>query len=1213
MRPDMITKRALVVLPFLPWMFVGCGSTAQLGAECPAGQAPLEGKCVILCTDSNPTTCGDDEACREGICTASVCGDGEIEGLETCDAASANSDSGKCTSNCQVNVCGDGFLLLGEEECDDGNIDDGDACSALCKPTRCGDGLLNLATETCDDGNTTASDGCDASCQIEAGYCCTGTCVTDGTINPDNACEVCDLSVSTGWTGPADSTDTDQDGTPDACDLCPGEDDTADSDNDGIPDACDTCADLDFDDSCDDVDNCLDLSNSDQADLDGDGVGDACDRCPGASDGADADGDGLPDGCEPTLNADLETNDVEGAQPTQFIEFDGALFFVASDGTQGAQWWRTDDSTLGARTISAGGTEYIALNKPADVATTSVGAFLFFVGRNTFTPEVRIYRTDGETALPVTQPFLEIEYLAAVSGSGGGVVFLATSVETPNASQLWFTDGTKAGTKVLAGSAIAGAAFPGVGFFAGINGTAYFTTSYQPDFGSRVTTLWTSNGTIAGTTKLDSSTLSNPKNPTYLKVLDSALYFSADTYNGDGKSMWRATGGAPLRLSAVAGNVAPIAKNAQGLFFVNMVYVQYVGTSYYLSVYNNKQTTALGYFKSFATLAQTATLRIPVGTTGLYDDLLVFSASATCVATYTPCATEFWVSNGTNDDSANTDGTRPLLTPQSDTGLYLDAQGLIAHDGAFYFTGSTEKPTVFAVSDLRTERALWRVPLSGLTDTAVMERVSTDAWVQGKGPAPRIYNGCLYFTSGDTKQAQELWRTDCVADAVKITERAINLNPSNGSSNPYSFARLGARVCFAAGKNSQCLADPNTGAGPFSLDGVSTTFVEDSEKQKLWYGAIVERVTNHASPLREYSVVQVDTLGGIIRVPMTTAPRKLFVVGGGVIIVTTATNSRPALDYVAAGTTETIRLLELPDTWAEEWTVDLLEFAGFAYLLLAQQNRTTLVRTDGTIAGTDILQSSFSGGTTPMPSTLQPNLARVGNTLFFRSYDGGSYDFGNPDNSVPGTGWELWKRSLTAVEAENLLVSDLRVEAQTTMFQPITRSSMPDTLTAFNDALYFVATGDEAGRRLWKTDGIIITEVPFPNSVDPVVDAKFLTVLPDRLCFAATGSLGRELYCVSKATGNGSLVLNISPTGNAAPKELVAMGDLLYFSAYTPTTGRELFRSDGTAAGTVMELNINLGATSADPVNLRVLGNELWFGATRNTLGREPWRLLRLP
>jgi hypothetical protein len=88
--------------------------------------------------------------------------------------------------------------------------------------------------------------------------------------------------------------DADDDGVPDASDLCPGHDDTLDADGDGTADGCDPCPqdfsnDADGDGACGDVDVCpFDAAN----DVDGDGVCGDVDACP-ADPSNDADGDGV--------------------------------------------------------------------------------------------------------------------------------------------------------------------------------------------------------------------------------------------------------------------------------------------------------------------------------------------------------------------------------------------------------------------------------------------------------------------------------------------------------------------------------------------------------------------------------------------------------------------------------------------------------------------------------------------------------------------------------------------------------------------------------------------------------------------------------------------------------------------------------------------------------------------------------------------------------
>jgi len=152
--------------------------------------------------------------------------------------------------------------------------------------------------EVCDDGLDNDANNlwdCDDPACV-ADPSCVGVEICNNGVDDDSDGDVdCDDD---------DCEDHDGDGTPDACDLCPGFDDALDADGDTTPDDCDRCPgfddglDFDLDLVPDDCDNCPDDGNPGQVDIDQDTVGDACDQCPGADDLLDTDLDLIADTCD---------------------------------------------------------------------------------------------------------------------------------------------------------------------------------------------------------------------------------------------------------------------------------------------------------------------------------------------------------------------------------------------------------------------------------------------------------------------------------------------------------------------------------------------------------------------------------------------------------------------------------------------------------------------------------------------------------------------------------------------------------------------------------------------------------------------------------------------------------------------------------------------------------------------------------------------------
>src|SRR6185369_139126 len=83
--------------------------------------------------------------------------------------------------------------------------------------------------------------------------------------------------------------------------------------------------------------------------------------------------------------------------------------------------------------------------------------------------------------------------------------------------------------------------------------------------------------------------------------------------------------------------------------------------------------------------------------------------------------------------------------------------------------------------------------------------------------------------------------------------------------------------------------------------------------------------------------------------------------------------------------------------------------------------------------------------------------------------------------------------------------------------------------------------------------------------------------------------------------------LNVG-VGSSLPTELTAVGNTLYFSAAANGSDRELWKSDGTAAGTVLVKDIRPGGTGSSPFQLTDVNGTLYFTAADGTNGRELWK-----
>ena len=251
-----------------------------------------------------------------------------------------------------------------------------------------------------------------------------------------------------------------------------------------------------------------------------------------------------------------------------------------------------------------------------------------------------------------------------------------------------------------------------------------------------------------------------------------------------------------------------------------------------------------------------------------------------------------------------------------------------------------------------------------------------------------------------------------------------------------------------------------------------------------------------------------------------------------------------------------------------------------------------LWKSDGTADGTALVRDSYAGGDSSTPTSL----TAIGWDLFASVNDGQTR--GLMGNTLP----TLWKfRSLPdgTTDAYKIgTVSPSEIVATESMI----------FFRGRHNASFSIGSSYELYGTSFSGSVYLVDEASSSvlNSNAPTC----ITPLGSSVLYAATESThGNELWRSDGTLAGTVLVKDInSGTSDSSPASLKCMGAYVYMAAYEPTHGCELWRSDGSTAGTVLLNDINTGSLSSNPALLTVSGSTLFFVADDGLHGTELWK-----
>ncbi|MGN6820351.1 MAG: ELWxxDGT repeat protein, partial [Sphingomonas sp.] len=918
---------------------------------------------------------------------------------------------------------------------------------------------------------------------------------------------------------------------------------------------------------------------------------------------------------------------------SQPVVSNGQLFFISNDGSHGNELWVSDGT--------AAGTHMTADINPGvyDASIGNISAVGGGVAFTAYRPDVgtELFFSDGTAAgtgllsnvNPTGNHSPSLSFGAPVQA--GALGYFAAS-DGVNGNELWVTDGTPGGSRMVTDLVFGGSGSNPQNFYA-VGTTIFFTA----DDGVHARQLYTSDGTTV--TRLTSNDLDAPYNDGarfftlggkfyYLGYDSSAngggyALFSSDGTVAGTQRVYHFVGGnsynLPIHLGAAVVFYANDGTNGSGIYSFDGTTVSFVAS---VNDYENVTVSGNRLFwrsndgghgyelwTSDGTSAGTHVVKdINPGPYDSYPNNIVSLGNGSVVFTASNPDTgnEVYVSDGTSA------GTMLLqdVNATGNHGQYLNLNSGLATAGSLTF---------FAGEDGIHGNELW---VSDATTGG--SHMVADLVVGGSGSNPQnffVAGGKIFFTADDGVNGRQLYTSDGTT-VTKLT--------SNDLDTPYND---GARFFTLGGKFYYLGYDSSANGGGYALFSSDGT-VAGTQRVYHFVGGNSYNVPVHLGSEVVFYANDGTNGSGLYAFDGTTVSfianvndYENVTVSGTNLFWRSNDGGHGSELWVTDGTAAGTHLVKDINPGSYDSSPGNIVSLGNGSVVFTAFNPDTgneVYVSDGTSAGTMLLQDVNATGNHGQYLNLNSGLATAGSLTFFAGEDG-----------IHGN--ELWVSDATTGGSH--MVADMVVGGS---------SSNPQNFFAAGGKIFFTADDGVNGRQLYTSDGTTVTKLTSNDLDTPYNDGGRFFTLGGKFyylgydssangggyaLFSSDGTVagtqrihhftgaystpihlgtGMVLYGDDGISGTGLYSFDGTSVGFIASvsdyEDVVTSGSRLFWRSYDGGNGYELWTSDGTTAGTQLVQDSNPGGNSAYPDQITSLGNgSIVYTADDGTHGREIW------